>query len=238
MKLNEEGFVAIDIRIGRLGKVDDYFKKYPDRLNQKIFLSDEFGAPKNHSALELAVVFGHQSVLRWLVKKGAVETPQSSPNLLIFAVNQQNEEMIKTLSLLGFNPWKQTEIGVCPMSLAVSLGWDRGLSVWRQEGVSLKKRTPSGGNLFHDLVEKSHNLPEKQLLHLCNYLFECGVKWTKDKNGRLPLELASASLPKQTRTAIFELVQRYEAKAAKSKLTKVLASGPTKEVSPKKNRYI
>lgn len=140
MKLSEEGFVVMDVRIGRLNKLDDYFKKYPEKLNQKIFPSQEFGTPTQHSAIELAVLFGHPATLRWLVKKGATESSSSSPNLLVLAVNQQNDDMLKTVTDLGFDPWSPSVVGISPVALAASLGWDRGLALWRQSGVSLKKK--------------------------------------------------------------------------------------------------
>ncbi len=166
-----------------------------------------------NTPLDIAVHYGHLNIIMLLIDSGA----EINSNVLFYAFNQGNQDMIESLILHNANINIQNNAGETPLHIAVNQGDKHIIQSLVSHGASVGNRI----DLLHQVIDRGHeNIAEllikaanpnikysndmgNTLLHLAaekNYqgitrlLIEKGVNVNaKNKYGQSPLDLAILS---------------------------------------------
>lgn len=181
----------IELRIGRVNGLMDLLDKNPHLVNTKI-RSSPFS---EESFLELAVRFDQYNTVLLLQNRGAVETPQTAPNLLYHAVLNNRKELIEQFSNSGWDPWFVSEqIGQSAMGAAINSSNLFAFDVWSKNKVDFTRLDEGNNNLLHNVVSHfsfSSNLVGQKIASL---LLKKGVSWEQtNAAGCSPSDLCTSS---------------------------------------------
>lgn len=181
----------IELRIGRVNGLMDLLDKNPHLVNTKIRSSPLL----EESFLELAVRFDQYNTVLLLQNRGAVETPQTAPNLLYYAVLNNREALIEKFSNSGWDPWSVSEqIGQSAMGAAVNSSNLFAFNVWSKNKVDFTKLNEGNNNLLHNVVSHFNFSSNLMAQKIASLLLQKGVSWEQtNATGCSPYDLCTSS---------------------------------------------
>lgn len=218
----------IELRIGRVNGLMDLLDKNPHLVNTKIrssLVTDE-------SFLELAVRFDQYNAVLLLQNRGAVETPNTAPNLLYYAVLNNREKLIEQFSNGGWDPWfVSPQIGQSAIGAAVNSSNLFAFNTWSKNKIDFKKLDECNNNLLHNVVGHFNFASSSAAQKIASLLIQKGVSWEQtNKSGCSPCDVCtSPKLQKKLTTEWQSLIANQCKENIIANLNKNMADKPTKK---------
>lgn len=214
----------LELRLGRVNSILSYLDKNPDKINQKI----KTGVNLEESFFELAIRFNQNNAAQLFLKRGAIETPQTAPDLLFYSVLNKNLFFVNDLTKKGWDPWCVNSSYITPMEYAIKYHQLDILTIWKKQKISFQKKI-DGNNLLHLYVQHLNDCLSLDESHLktCFWLIKEGkVKWNENNEQKLtPYQLfKETENKKKALEKITTYWDNYCALSSQKKITKKLSS--------------